>query len=698
MTVHPSVCRNLDGISMQFSLTRPIPAALLLAGLTTLTACTIGSAGDANSSGISGGNSSGATDNNDATGNTVGAGGSSASTSLTISGVAATGAPLLGARIRVIDSAGKAINLQDAAGNEIVSDSSSTADGSFRLTLAKSARPVLPLLLQARGQDASGRPVVLHSLLASGATIANITPLTDATLAQLLGANPATVLQTASANPGQLTILANATAVTNSVNQIKNIVKANLTAAKITNTGTLDLFQGAFTSNKTGVDLVLEGLRVNIVQDSSGKDVLQLGNKFVRGAEVSIDLASARTELLKTSGGDVTKAVTTTLKATTSPTLTNLETLDSLGSSINALIAQNATAATFTTAPALATYTGNNGRTLAQLAARFAYYAARGYQLSNFQLSGCAEDPIPTKGCTYFGVSALVTDNKGNQVEAFRDVASYSTGGKQWVLSGNGQATTANVYPAAYSVYDAGGAPAAAMATQPNPVVGIEVRVIAATDEVPPASSTATINFATVTVPSGYGIPLSNCGQTTLCVNGVPTITPTGTPVDTLLLQSAKGWVGSSKDGASGAQYSFSITPYTGATFTANAYLPTAVALSPPSRVFPQLDDISTTTPLTAAKISAGTSLSWKKWATANPDLQVFMVKTLAVGSTASGASFEVADIRIPDPIAVPSINLGSTTVTTPALASSAAKAYEVWLGAQDNQGRRFYSKYAITP
>ena len=685
---------------MQFSRLRPVSRALLLAGLTSIGACTIGSAGDSNNSGISGSNSTGstgstgATDNSDSTGNTVGAGGSSAGTSLTISGIAATGAPLLGARIRVVDSAGKAINLQDAAGTEILSDSSSTADGSFRLTLAKSARPVLPLLLQARGQDASGRPVVLHSLLPSGATVANITPLTDATLAQLLGANPATVLQNASTSAGPLTILANTAAVSSSVNQIKNIVKANLTAAKITNSGTLDLFQGAFTSNKTGVDLVLEGLRVNVVQDSSGKDVLQLGNKFVRGAEVNVDLASARTELLKTSGGDVTKAVTTTLKATTSPTLTNLETLDLLGSSINALIAQNAVAATFTTAPVLAAYTGHNGRTLAQLAARFAYYAARGYQLSNFQLSGCAEDPIPTKGCTYFGVAALVTDNKGNQVEAFNDVASYSSGGKQWVLSGNGRVTAAAVYPAAYSIYDATGTLLAPTAAQPNPVVGIEVGVSAASDEVPPANATATINSATVTIPSGYGIPLSNCGQITLCVNGVPAITPTATPVDTLLLQSAKGWIGSSKDGASGAQYSFSITPYTGSAFSANAYLPAAVSLSPPSRAFPQLDDVAAATPLTGARISAGTTLAWKKWAAANPDLQVFMVEVLA----RDGGNYQQTQIRIPDPIAVPSVNIGSTSVTTVALTGLNVKSYEIWLGAQDNQGRRFYSKYAIAP
>lgn len=679
---------------MYFSALPPLTAALLLAGLTTLGACTLGGSSDGNTNG--GNTNTGGTgtiDEEQNTGNTVG-GGSSSTVSISVSGVAATGAPLLGARIRVIDALGKPINLLDAAGNEIGSDSSSTADGSFRITLAKTAKPVLPLILQARGQDAAGRPVVLHSLTSGSGTLltANITPLTDATLAQLLGVNPAAALQT----PNLLTILNNSTAVANSATQIKNVLKANLSAAKVATT--TDLFQSAFTSNKTGQDLLLEGIRVAIAQDSNGKDILQLGNKLVRGSEVSIDLTTARTELSKTAGGDVSKAITSTLKASTSPTLTNLETLDQLGSSLNALIALNTTAAGYAAAPVLTGYTRHNGRTLTQLAARLEYYASRGYQLSNFQLTGCAEDPIPTKGCSNFGIAALVTDNKGNQVEAFTDVATYSTTNKRWELIGNGLATPVAVYPAAYASFDHTGATVAATSSAPNPVIGIEVRVGAADDVVPPANPTATISGAIATVPSGYGVPMTYCGQTTLCVSGVPAPAATGTPVDTLLLQTAKGWIGSSKDGAAGAQYQFNITPFGGASFTANGYLSAAVNLSPASRLYPQLDNVSAAASLTGAAIKAGIKLSWRTWASANPDLQVFSVKTLALGSgTPMGASFELAEIRIPDPVAVPSINIGSTSVTTAALASATAKSYEIWLGAQDSLGRRYYSKYTVS-
>lgn len=669
-----------------------LTAALLLAGLTTLGACTLG--GGSSNGNTGGGNTNtggtGTIDEEQNTGNTVG-GGSSSTETISVSGVAATGAPLLGARIRVIDALGRSINLVNAAGSEISSDSSSTADGSFRITLAKTVKPVLPLILQARGQDAGGRPVVLHSLVpASNTGTANITPLTDATLAQLLGASPATALQT----PNLLTLLNSTSAVANASSQIRNILKANLTATKVS--ASVDLFQAPFTSNKTGQDLLLEGIRIGIIQDSSGKEVLQIGNKFVRGAEVSVDLATARSELVKTSGGDVSKAITSTLKATTSPTLTNLETLDQIGSSINTLIAQNGSASSYSTAPVLATYTRHNGRTLAQLADRLVYFASRGYQLSNFQLTGCAEDPIPTKGCSNFGVAALVTDNQGNQVETFTDVATYSTANKRWELIGNGLEAAVAVYPAAYTSLDRTGSLIAATTAAPNPVVGIEVAVGAATDAVPPANSTATVNSATVTIPSGYGIPLYYCGQKTLCVTGVPASTATGTPVDSLLLQTAKGWIGISKDGAAGAQYQFSITPFASATFSTSAYLPASVSSAPSSRYFPQLDDITADTPLSAAQVSAGTRLSWRKWASANPDLQVFLVKTLAISSNSS-SSFELAEIRIPDPVAVPSINVGSTSVTTVALASSNAARYEVWLGAQDTQGRRYYSKYLLT-
>ena len=66
------------------------------------------------------------------------------------------------------------------------------------------------------------------------------------------------------------------------------------------------------------------------------REILSIGNKFVSGGEVSVELlATARTELAKTSGGDVSKATVLTSKTTTYPTLSNLDSLDRLGAAIN---------------------------------------------------------------------------------------------------------------------------------------------------------------------------------------------------------------------------------------------------------------------------------------------------------------------------------------------------------------------------
>ena len=701
---------------MPYPALRILGPALLLAGLSTLSACnsdkndspaassTSSSSGNAPDNTASGGNtlngtvnqsgSGTAPDNTASSGNTI-IGSTSTAASLSFSGVAATGAPLLAAKIRVYDTAGKPVNLQDAGGNAISADSISTADGSFRLTLAKGSSPAFPLILQADGADATGRPVVLHSLLASSSsTSANITPLTDAVVAQVLGANPKTILQNASANASQLALLANATAVANAANQIKSIAKANLTGAKTATT--LDLLQTPFTANKTGLDLALESLKLSIDADSSGKDILSIGNKFLGSPEVSIDLSSARTELAKTSGGDVSKAITSTLKATTHPILGNIDTLDQLGASINALIAQRASVATYSGAPELAAYTGHNGRTLGLLAGKLYYYASRGYQLSNFQIAGCADDPLPSKGCGNFNVAALVTDSRGNQVDIFSDVAAYSSTAKQWQLRGNGRIAALAVFPVAYLAWDgSGGSPLASTAAMPNPALGVEVQ-INALDETIPDSSTGQapaqiIGSAVVTVPSGFAIPMLYCNQPALCVDRGSTAAPSGNLQDKLLLQTTKGWVGNSKEGAPRAEYKLSVTPFPSASARSySSYLPASVNITPASSLFPQLD----TAP--PASLASGGTLSWKQWARANPGMQVFMVRTVASGG--SLLSYAANEIRIPDPLANPSINIGSSSITLPALSANGAGSYELWLGAQDTQGRRYYSKYSLTP
>ena len=105
--------------------------------------------------------------------------GTTASSTITarLSGVAALGAPMAGARLQVVDGTGTLVG----------STTTNAADGSFALTLLPATGP---LLLQAVGTDAAGQPLVLHGAVStlSAAVVANVTPLSEAILAVALGA------------------------------------------------------------------------------------------------------------------------------------------------------------------------------------------------------------------------------------------------------------------------------------------------------------------------------------------------------------------------------------------------------------------------------------------------------------------------------------------------------------------------------
>ena len=77
----------------------------------------------------------------------------------TVSGVAAIGAPLLGATVTVVD--GKGVEQGRTRTN--------TSDGSYAVALTGSHIP-LPLLIQASGVDMTGKPVILHSVVQTSTT------------------------------------------------------------------------------------------------------------------------------------------------------------------------------------------------------------------------------------------------------------------------------------------------------------------------------------------------------------------------------------------------------------------------------------------------------------------------------------------------------------------------------------------------
>ncbi|MCX7174638.1 MAG: hypothetical protein NT159_12110 [Proteobacteria bacterium] len=543
----------------------------------------------------------------------------------------------------------------------------------------------MPLLIQVVGIDAAGNPVTLHSLVKTSAVplIANITPASNAVVAQVLGADPKTVFLKADGNLGSIALLGDAAIVTNASELVKTIIKTNLTDSKV-DAKTLDFFQDAnFAANKAGLDAVLEGLRIHVSRDAGGKDVLQFSNKFNSpgSTEVTIDLAMAKTELTKTTGGSVAKAITSTLKATTSLTavLTNLGVIDNLNIALNKLIAQGATATDFLAAPSLSsTYGSHNGRTRADLADKLAVYAANNYQLSKMQVTGCADNPVVAKACVKVTISALVTNSAGQKVEVFSDAVTYSkTTTPNWVLVGNGYTSDFAVYPVAYATYGLNGALSTTLAAKPS--AGVQVVISLA------AGDTAS---RTVQIPSGYSIPMAYCNLGYLCVKSSPTDDPvaTGELLDTLPLKLSLGIIGN-LDSITGAKYLASLA---GSNVLIPVYLPAEVPADLSNAPYPMLDGI-TSKPVAISDISSssGLNLSWANWAAANPNLKVFMARTLI----SSKGSYVYSDALIPPApgtaIKVPAISIPGGFLPV---------SYQIWLGAQDNLGRRYYSKFTSKP
>lgn len=621
-----------------------------------------------------------------------------------LSGVAITGAPVSNATVQVIDADGNTVKLLDAAGAQTDTARTSVADGSFRLTLA-SARQRLPLLLQARGVDATGAPVLLHSALLNGTAplVAHVTPLTDAALSMVFGAPAQTVYATAAASTTTIALLGTGTAVVSASEQLKTIIKASFTDAKITDTKPVDLFKdAALAADKTGQDNVLEGLRLQYGKDNAGQDQLQLGHKFLfpRAPEVRVNLATARTELAKPTGGNAALAIATTLKATTSPStvLGTLANLEQVSAGLNQLIARGASAAEFLASPYLpVTYTRHNGRTREQLAAQLARYAQTNYQLGKWQLVGCADDPVAAKTCNRVVVSALLTNQAGEIVDVLTDAVSFTTpvapSTVGWRLAGNNLGASVQVLPVGVLALDAALAPVASSVASPNPGGGVQV-LARAQDFAAPAAPA--IDRLFVQIPSGFSVRLAACSQAELCVapstaSGTATVVATGSLPDSLVDPATTGWL-SSVDAVRGARYvsSYSLLSSPTVSLTQATLLPADVPTGVAAARFPVPDAA-----IGAAALQAGTAVAWTRWAAAQPDLKLFQLRSVLryTDPAAPSAQVQAQVVEASLPLA------GSSSATLPANALPAGRTHagrELLLGAQDGAGRRYFTRIAI--
>ena len=608
-----------------------------------------------------------------------------------LSGVAASGSPLLASSIKVVDGAGVALSFVDSSGKSISGTTTSLTDGSYHLTLGATAAR-LPLFIEAQGRDASGMPVILHSLVYSATVpaVANVTPASEAIAALVLGADPASVFRNAASSGSSIALLGSSSSVSAASDQLKAIIAANLSDSK-TSAKTLDFLQDStFKANKSGLDAALEGLRIEIVKDANGKDQLQISNKLLSAGsvEVKIDLATALSELAKTTGGSLSKAIVSTTKTSSSATTTlaNLASLDELGIATNQLLAKGAATNFSALFPA---YGVSNSYTSATLAAKLAVYASKGYQLNAFQVGACADDPIGSKGCTHLLVSAVVTSNSGAIVDLFTEAVAYDKATTpNWTFVGNGLLSDFHVYPTAYVNYGLDGKLAATTTTTTlqNPGSGIQVAIAS------PASDPQRNNDRMILMPSGHVIRFTKCGLDYQCLTAAATTTLVGTGElkDSLLQAATFGWMGSS-DTSAGANYQLSFaTPLTTTDVSVKVHLaadmPTDLGAAP----FPQLDDVSTGTPLTPAAIAAGPTLSWANWAAAHADMKIVLARRII--SSAKAAPL-VLDAVIPA-TAASSVKLAAAVLPTGFVASN----HQLWLGAQDNLGRRYYSRYSSAP
>jgi outer membrane murein-binding lipoprotein Lpp len=629
-----------------------------------------------------------------------------------ISGVVSTGAPVMGAVVRVLDANGVAVLMTDAANGQS-SIRTSVADGSFRLNLTSTTQN-LPLLFQVSGVDASGLPVVLHSALYSSnlPLIVNVTPATEAVLAMVAGVNPRELWTNVAANSASIKQIGTPTVMTAASDLIKTVMKASLTAAKITDTKTLDFFSDAsFTANKTGLDLALEGQSFRIVKTPAGLDQLQISNKFVSKAvpEVRINLADARTEFGKTTGSVPANAIISTLKATTNPSTVsaNLGVLDDIPAKLNQLIAQSSppsTPTTFDLADPLAgtttyAYTLHNGRTRLQLTELLAKYAGTNWQLGRLLMTGCVNDPVPAAGCTKVAVSTLVSDAKGQVQQVFSDVVAFqpavtaapATATKpavaaspaQWRLIGNGMQTQFEIAPATYAQYDSTGAVVPATLAQPNPISGVvtDFRVTG-----PPAAS---LTESLVQVPSNFSIRFSYCAQIYLCINMAPSgnVAPfSGELGDVLIRQTGSSWIGS-MDTIAGARYvaTYTLGATTTPVYTQYAYLGSDVPMPTQVSELPKLDVLPTRATLESGG-NVSVTLNWATWAAANAHMKMKSIRLISkAASTPTFTDFTTLDFG------------GTNTLTFKGFAvSPQTTSYSLLLKSQDNLGRYFYSLASI--
>ena len=177
-----------------------------------------------------------------------------------ISGVAGTGGPITPAMNGVV-------TIQDSASPAHTATTPTDANGNYSFTAAQLASWNAPYMLEINykvgGVDYNLNSAATASDLTSGSATINITPLTDLVIANLAGTIAANVFKNQSTYTSQLTATALAAGASALAAQLQPILAAEGVSASV------DLFRTSFTANGTGIDAVLDALKVT--QDPATK-------------------------------------------------------------------------------------------------------------------------------------------------------------------------------------------------------------------------------------------------------------------------------------------------------------------------------------------------------------------------------------------------------------------------------------------
>ncbi len=170
-----------------------------------------------------------------------------------ISGVAATGAPITPAMNGVV-------TIQDSATPAHTATTPTDANGYYSFTATQLSGWSKPYMMEIN-YKVGGVVYLLHSAatasdLTSGSATINITPLTDLVISNLAGTVAANVFKNQSTYASQLTSTALAAGATTLKTQIAAVMAAEGVSASV------DLFRQSFTANGTGLDALLDALKV----------------------------------------------------------------------------------------------------------------------------------------------------------------------------------------------------------------------------------------------------------------------------------------------------------------------------------------------------------------------------------------------------------------------------------------------------